>query len=90
MGKKGVSKKHPMETGWIQIGRHHHSVCQTDVRVQLVEYGIEVLNATALFGRFGLMGQPLCMLGFQIVERVPEQVFGGCDKLRIILAKAKS
>jgi hypothetical protein len=78
-----------VETLGVQIRRHESAVGQARLHIQFVENLIEVGRAAGFFRGVLAFGQPLGVLGLEVVVGITEQRFGRGDEFGIVVAQAQ-
>ena len=71
----------------IEIRGHEGAVGEANVEIQFVENAVEVGGIAFCFGGFFLFGEPLGVLGLEIVVGIAKHRFGRGDEFRIVVAQ---
>ena len=72
----------------IEIRGHEGAVGEANVEIQFVENAVEVGGIAFCFGGFFLVGEPLGVLGLEVVVGIAKHRFGRGYEFRIIVAQA--
>ena len=87
--EKGIPEKNPVKALRIEIRSHEGAIGEADVEIQFVENAVEVSGIACCFGCFFLVGEPLGVLGLEIVVGIAKHRFGCGDEFRIVVAQAE-
>src|SRR5690242_10987123 len=78
-----------MEALGIEVGRHGHAICEADFNFELVEDAIPIGGAAVFFRVFFFFGQPLGVLGLEVVVGIAEERFCRGDEFGIGVTQSK-